>query len=96
MSNELVTAIAHRFAGNLLNDIGMNNLRTVIELNAAEPNAMVCHSHDFCDANMPMAAAFESIVGRAPIDTESAEDASLWNAAWEHALTIFLLYVTVE
>jgi hypothetical protein len=40
-----------------------------------------------------MAAAFKEVTGREPLDTESDEDAVLWNAAWEHALTIFPDYV---
>lgn len=95
MSTDLTVALAHRFAGNLLDDIGMDNLRIVIARNATEPNATVCHSHDFCDANMTMAAAFAEITGRDPL-TESGDDAALWNAAWEHALRLFPLYVRAE
>lgn len=66
-----------------------------IRRNAEEPEVASCASHDFCDANMVMLAAFSSVTGM----TESAivrltcgdgEDAesdgvwvSLWNDAWE-------------
>lgn len=40
-----------------------------------------CASHDFVDANMNMAAAFEKVTGREP-QTDSDGDAALWNEAW--------------
>lgn len=54
----------------------------VIELNRAEPNPHVCHSHDFCDANEVMAEAFEDWTGSEP-RPDSDEDTSLWNNAWD-------------
>jgi hypothetical protein len=44
----------------------------------------VCHSHDFCDANDSMAAAFKRVMGR-DIDGDNEADCALWNAAWEIA-----------
>lgn len=41
----------------------------------------VCASHDYCDANDPMADAFESVVGR-PVDGDNAADCRLWGEAW--------------
>lgn len=41
----------------------------------------VCHSHDYCDANMVMEAAFKAAFHREP-DLDSDEDANLWNDAW--------------
>ncbi len=40
-----------------------------------------CATHDFCDANMTMAEAFESVVGHG-LDCGSDDDCALWNAAW--------------
>jgi hypothetical protein len=58
----------------------------------------VCASHDFCDANMAMAEAFETVTGRepafgfdtladgSPVDPAAAiqadVDCDAWNAAW--------------
>lgn len=57
--------------------------------NAAETHKDVCHSHDWCDANMAMDAAFR-FYGLDPLpDVSSAEAArmmNLWNAAWESAM----------
>jgi len=55
----------------------------------------VCASHDFCDANMVMHPAFESVMGYTPIDGDltpaQVEEASkLWGAAWDIAKRDFL------
>lgn len=42
-----------------------------------------CASHDFCDANMVMLAAFQQH-GLEPL-AEADDMASLWNAAWTSA-----------
>lgn len=47
----------------------------------------ICASHDFCDANMAMQAAFEKVMGREFAANTEAEDIDfpLWNAAWKMA-----------
>lgn len=54
--------------------------------NEADPAyaAGACASHDFCDANMAMEAAWRRVLGR-EVDAGSAADATLWNEAWELA-----------
>jgi hypothetical protein len=58
----------------------------------------VCASHDFCDANMAMAEAFETVTGREPAggydtladgspvdpaeEARAEADCVLWSAAW--------------
>lgn len=58
--------------------------------NTYEDDKGICHSHDFCDANMAMAEAFEMIVEREP-DVADEQDVIIWNAAWEHARSKGLL-----
>jgi hypothetical protein len=58
--------------------------------NAVETNESVCHSHDFCDANMAMEDAFRRTFGRLPDVTDKedgseGDDVALWNAAWDLA-----------
>lgn len=48
-----------------------------------------CASHDFCDANMAMEAAFRQVMGRS-IAADSQEDANIWNDAWELARKLYL------
>lgn len=44
-----------------------------------------CATHDFCDANMVMLAAFQSAFGR-EMDFDSQPDCDLTNAAWDAAI----------
>lgn len=55
--------------------------------NAKETDPHICHSHDYCDANMAMAEAFKAITGREP-DGDDADDADniLWSKAWDIAM----------
>ncbi len=41
-----------------------------------------CATHDHCDANMIMAAAFNQATGR-EFDADSEPDVGLWNMAWK-------------
>lgn len=53
----------------------------------------ICASHDFCDSNMVMLAAFEALHKRPMVmdDTAAGEiDRALWNAAWSVAKTKYL------
>lgn len=43
--------------------------------------ASACASHEFCDANLPMADAWKDIVGRLP-EASLADDMHLWDMAW--------------
>lgn len=90
MSQPSPATIARTFARYLFDDF--DDLRTFREMrrrNAAEVNPRVCHSHDFCDANMTMEAALVghgvTVFGADGHMTESA--CALWNAAWEVAMT---------
>ena len=64
-------------------------LAMAIRLNKLEPsNSIICHSHDFCDANMAMYEAFTTLGFTATCDVEAVESSeyaasqALWNAAW--------------
>lgn len=46
--------LARAFSYQLRQEIGLIDLMTVIRLNREEENKNICHSHDFCDANMVM------------------------------------------
>lgn len=61
--------------------------------NAAEAGPDVCHSHDFCDANIAMYEAFTNLgVDPFPIgDGEMLEEnVALWNGAWDLAWRDYL------
>ena len=80
-------AIARAFDARLKAAIGPDNYRAVIDLNG-RPDSLGCASHDYCDANEVMDAAFSDVMGRSTIpDDEEAfiseEDTDLWNRAWD-------------
>lgn len=41
----------------------------------------ICATHDYCDANMLMDAAFTKVMGR-EADVSNEDDALLWSVAW--------------
>lgn len=51
-----------------------------------------CASHDYCDANMPMEAAFKACAIELwdRDDNMRDEAVALWNAAWDHAKRQYL------
>lgn len=55
----LIDHAAKHFTNELVERIGIKNLRKVVELNAIQPTNCICHSHDFCDANQVFLDAFE-------------------------------------
>jgi hypothetical protein len=77
-----VRALASSFARELASDLTPGELRIVVRRNRAEPDSLhVCHSHDFCDANVSMLQAFVKTFRR-DSDHGSDEDVALWNRAW--------------
>lgn len=87
--------IAKEFARILRSWATDGEWKTMLEENAAEDSASICHSHDFCDANMAMDEAFRNLgVDPQKIwgdDWASNEDAAkLWNDAWSIAKREYL------
>lgn len=86
-------AIAKQFSDNVLAAIGKDKFNEVRERNATprymESTTSICASHDFCDANLPMAEAFKKVVGRES-NADSFADAALWNASWDLAKRLYL------
>jgi hypothetical protein len=57
-------------------------------LNKAETHPGICHSHDFCDANMAMLEAYSDLTGIKEDNVALNEETfNLFNAAWDHATT---------
>lgn len=88
--------LAGAFAVQLWQDIGAANMALVKATNATPEFAgdTICASHNYCDANESMAAAFAEIMGRdiLPDDDSGMTDADidLWNAAWSLAKREYL------
>ncbi len=73
--------IAARFCDELRDDLTPAEITRAVMANRRERNPNVCHTHDHCDANEPMARAFRRIMGR-DVDPESERDCALWGGAW--------------
>lgn len=78
-------ALALEFSQGLHACLGREQMREVFERNRAETAPGVCHSHDFCDANMVLYEVFM----RHSIDPVSEEGmerhGALWDQAWNLA-----------
>jgi hypothetical protein len=90
LSSAEVTRLADAFAGVLQEWLTRSEWREMRARNATPGYAKCCASHDFCDANMAMAAAFRSALARSPdiydrAGGEEGPDVELWNAAWDEA-----------
>lgn len=80
--------VAEQFLHVLGETIGRETLHVVRMRNMAEPDSDVCHSHDFCDANMVMVEAMASLgVDALPEDSDGMPDevVDLWNRSWDLA-----------
>lgn len=87
-------AIALAFADALRADLAPYQWEAMRARNASpEYGGGVCASHDFCDANMTMQEAWESVMGRnfLPDDAPPADaDCALWGMAWAIARRAYL------
>jgi hypothetical protein len=85
----LAALIGEEFAAQLLAYLGPERFGKMQRANIANIGGPCCASHDFCDSNVFMAAAFQAVTGREPFasDEDSATDAdcALWRAAWSYA-----------
>jgi hypothetical protein len=77
-------ALAACFARRLRSELTAAQMTKVVNRNRAQPDADWCASHDFCDANMTMLAAFSEALGREP-DLEDQRDLDTMNSAWSIA-----------
>lgn len=91
MTTEQRQSIAIEFCKRLRAALTPRQLALVRARNRRERSQNVCHSHDFCDANVYMAEAFEHVTKREPLlpcdsredQSEMIEaDCSLMNDAW--------------
>ena len=83
--------IAQRFVTVLRAWLDADEWDLMGDRNAVETDPGVCHSHDFCDANMAMCEAFESVTGKTP-DGDNEAEATLWGTAWANAMPYLTIY----
>jgi len=78
--------LAATFIQTLRAHLGAERFAEVCRRNAAEPDPRVCHSHDFCDANIVMAEALDALAPNTNTDDDAA--VALWNDAWSRAFKV--------
>lgn len=76
--------IAQEFINVLRTHVTDAEWSCILAANSAETDPRVCHSHDFCDANMAMAEAFRRC-GLGEVDLQDDNMIALWNKAWDIA-----------
>jgi hypothetical protein len=85
--------LARRFASIIRFDFTAKQLAEIKRRNRKYDHN-ICATHDFCDANMVMWAAYEDVYGRAPEiggDTEASQaEIAIWNEAWAKAKRRYL------
>lgn len=67
----------------------------ICTLNRDEKDPNICHSHDFIDANMIMAAAITQVTGF-EVDVQDDAHRAVWNASWDMAKQDMLNYSRFE
>lgn len=75
-------ALARKFCEVLRQHLSAHELASAIMLNRNEESPNVCHTHDFCDANMTMLAAMESFGVVYESAAEQQDFCRVWNEAW--------------
>lgn len=73
--------LAVNFSSLLRKKLTPTQFATVRRRNHVQESETICHSHDFCDANMVMAKAFKQVTGK-KYNLKSGDDGQLWNDAW--------------
>ena len=58
--------LAREFSATLREWLRPDELAEVVDRNRAETDSYICHSHDFCDANMAMFQAMETTLNISP------------------------------
>lgn len=82
--SHLPMAVGDKFAKFLRRELTAQEFSEMRARNAVETHEGCCHSHDFCDANMPMAEALLAVTGCEP-SFEHDAITELWNQAWDYA-----------
>lgn len=87
MTIVLEEQLADRFAAVLREWLTPGEWEAMRAANGAETDPGICHSHDYCDANMAMHQAFSDHAPELMSDGVVGEDAvPVWNTAWEIAM----------
>lgn len=64
--------------------LNQDTIDQINSLNEAQEDKDICHSHDFCDANMAMNEAFQKVYGRG-LNLGAEEELSITSKSWKLA-----------
>ena len=80
-----VQALALEFSHGLRSELSLHEMRLVIQRNRVQFSPNICHSHDFCDANMVLYAVF--LQHEMDVADEGGMDrwGELWDQVWNMA-----------
>jgi hypothetical protein len=87
-TNEQTYKLAGEFTRILKSWAKPGEWETMVKDNAAEKDDGICHSHDFCDANMAMAEAFQKVHGRECVANDDGDIAKM-TEAWDLAKSMW-------
>lgn len=77
-----VPTLARQFCLVLRDTLSPAQMAEVVRRNAAQPDPSICHSHDYCDANMAMAEAW-GMLSTVPCGADCPDAVNaIWSAAW--------------
>lgn len=83
-----VETLAYEFSQGLRSYLTPEQMVEIVRRNSVEIEAGICHSHDFCDANMFLYDAFMKY-GMDPADVGGIDRwGDLWNSAWNKAKSV--------
>ena len=80
-----IDSLAMEFCEELRATLAPEQMENVVSLNAAEANPNVCHSHDFCDANIVLNDVFLRHGMDAADEGGMDRWGDLWNQTWNLA-----------
>ena len=80
-----VQSLALEFSHALRSELSAEEMRVVIQRNRAQLSPNICHSHDFCDANMVLHAVFLQHGMDAADEGGMDRWGELWDQAWNMA-----------
>jgi hypothetical protein len=80
----MASDIAKKFSEVLRDWLTKEEMQNVVDRNRSQTDESICHSHDFCDANMAMDEAFTAVVGR-QCNLQNQYEIKRWGHAWDIA-----------
>lgn len=84
---EMVEQLSTAFVAQLREVLTAGDFIYMQQRNAVEVNTNICHSHDFCDANVVMEHAWSSVIGF-KLDLNCDEHIAIWDKAWSDAAPV--------